>query len=253
MASKIDLNADLGESYGRWVLGNDEELMHYISSANIACGYHAGDPHVMRRTVRLALQHGVGIGAHVSLPDLMGFGRRRMDVAPEEVRDYVVYQVGALAGFVRAEGGRLAHVKPHGALYVMCSKQREYAQAVAEAVREVAPNAILLLTGGVCEAAAREVGIRFVNEGYVDLDYDREGNLIIERRKAPRDPEEVARRAVSLAKEGRVRTREGSHLELQVGSICIHGDAPNAVEIAQEVRRALEEAGVSIVPLPELF
>ncbi len=252
MQKLIDINADLGESFGRWVLGRDDELMQYITSANIACGYHAGDPHVMRRTVQLALQHGVGIGAHVSLPDLLGFGRRRMDVSSEELRDYVVYQVGALQGFIKAAGGQLSHVKPHGALYVMCTKEKAYALVVAQAIREVAPEAILLLSGPVCAEAAKEVGIRFVNEGYVDLDYDRDGNLVLERRKAPRDPAEVARRAVMLATEGKVPTRDGTYLSMQVGSICVHGDAPNAPEIAREVRRALQEASVRVVSLQEL-
>src|SRR5437899_11069737 len=153
MAAKIDINADMGESYGRWTLGHDADLMPFLSSANIACGYHGGDPHVMRTTVRLAKKHGVAIGAHVSFPDLIGFGRRRMDVSPQELKDYVTYQVGALQGFATAEGARVEHVKPHGMLYVMCSQDRTYAESMAETVKE-------LTAGSFCCSPARSGGPR---------------------------------------------------------------------------------------------
>ena len=253
MGVKIDINADMGESYGRWTLGNDVELMPFLSSANVACGYHGGDPHVMRNTVRLARKHGVGLGAHVSFPDLIGFGRRRMDISAQELKDYVTYQVGALQAFATAEGSRVEHVKPHGMLYVMCSRDDTYATAMAETINELAGGLILLLTGELWAAAARRVGVPFVMEGYVDLDYDAAGQLILERAKKPRDPEGVASRAVALATEGRVPVRDGGWLPLAARSICVHGDADNAPAIARAMRERLVKAGVDVAPLRALL
>ena len=253
MTAKIDINADMGESYGRWTLGNDAELMPFLTSANIACGYHGGDPHVMRHTVRLARKHGVAIGAHVSFPDLIGFGRRRMDISPQELKDYVTYQVGALQGFAAVEGARVEHVKPHGMLYVMCSRDDTYATAMAETIKELDGGLILLLTGELWAAAARRVGVPFVMEGYVDLDYDAAGQLILERAKKPRDPEGVASRAVALATEGRVPVRDGGWLPLAARSICVHGDADNAPAIARAMRERLVKAGVDVAPLRALL
>jgi len=253
MGVKIDINADMGESYGRWTLGNDVELMPFLSSANVACGYHGGDPHVMRNTVRLARKHGVGLGAHVSFPDLIGFGRRRMDISAQELKDYVTYQVGALQAFATAEGSRVEHVKPHGMLYVMCSRDDTYATAMAETIKELGGGLILLLTGEVWAAAARRVGVPFVMEGYVDLDYDAAGQLILERAKKPRDPEGVASRAVALATEGRVPVRDGGWLPLAARSICVHGDADNAPAIARAMRERLVKAGVDVAPLRALL
>ena len=253
MGVKIDINADMGESYGRWTLGNDVELMPFLSSANVACGYHGGDPHVMRNTVRLARKHGVGLGAHVSFPDLIGFGRRRMDISAQELKDYVTYQVGALQAFATAEGSRVEHVKPHGMLYVMCSRDDTYATAMAETIKELDGGLILLLTGELWAAAARRVGIPFVMEGYVDLDYDAAGQLILERAKKPRDPEGVASRAVALATEGRVPVRDGGWLPLAARSICVHGDADNAPAIARAMRERLVKAGVDVAPLRALL
>jgi UPF0271 protein len=252
MTRWADLNADMGESFGRWTLGNDEALMPHLSSANIGCGYHAGDPHVMRATVELAKRHGVGIGAHVAFPDLMGWGRRRMSASPEEIRDYVVYQAGALDAFAHGAGTRLQHVKPHGALYVMASADETYARAICEAVAEVNSEMILLLTGEPVRAAARRVGIRFVPEGYVDLDYAADGSLILEKVKRLRDPQETAARAVRLIRDAKVRTAAGTDLDLQVQSICVHGDAPNAPEIAHAIRQSLRDAEVEVVPLAQL-
>jgi len=231
---RVDLNADLGESYGRWTLGDDAALMPHLTSANVACGFHGGDPHVMRRTVALAAGHGVGIGAHVGLPDLIGFGRRRLAVSPEELADYVTYQAGAVRAFAEAEGVALRHVKPHGAMYSMVVDDGELAQALCETV---AVLGVALLMPPELGPAAGAAGIRLVPEGYVDLDYDAGGKLILERVKQPRDPAETARRAVAFAREGSVE------------SICIHGDGPNAVELAAAVRAALAEAGVEVAPL----
>ena len=252
MALKVDLNADMGESYGRWTLGNDDALMPHLTSANIATGFHGGDPHVMRRTVALALEHGVGIGAHVALPDLLGFGRRRMAVSAAELRDYVLYQAGAMAAFAEAAGGTLQHVKPHGALYTMVQGDPELAQGVAGAVAELGGGVILLLAGKTVAEAARSAGVPFVPEGYVDLDYAGDGSLVIERVKQVRDPETMAVKAVRLVTEGKVRTLDGTDLELEARSICVHGDAPNAPDIAAAIRRGLEGAGVELAPLDEL-
>jgi UPF0271 protein len=225
--------------------------MPHLSSANIACGFHGGDPHVMRATVALALEHGVGIGAHVGLPDLIGFGRRRLAISAEELRDYVLYQAGALQAFVDAEGGRLQHVKPHGALYTMIVGDDEYARAVCDAVSALGADVILLMPPEVGEAAAA-AGVPFVPEGYVDLDYDAAGKLVLERVKQVRDPQEMGEKAVRLLREGKVRTVDGADLELEVESICVHGDAPNAPEIAAAIRAALAKAGVEVAPLAEL-
>ena len=251
MTRRVDLNADMGESYGRWTLGNDERLMPHLTSANIGCGFHGGDPHVMRRTVELALQHDVGIGAHVSLPDLIGFGRRRMAISAEELKDYVMYQTGALRAFAEGAGGKLQHVKPHGALYTMIIDDPEYAAAVAEAVSSLGSEVVLLMPPDV-GPAARAAGVPFVPEGYVDLDYDAEGKIVIERVKQIRDPDETGKKAVRLIREGKVRNLDGGDLELHVESICVHGDAPNAPEIANAIRTGLEDAGIEVVPLASL-
>ena len=250
--AQVDLNADMGESYGRWTLGDDEALMPHLTSANIACAFHGGDPHVMRRTVALALEHGVGIGAHVALPDLMGFGRRRMAVSPGELRDYVLYQAGAMKAFAEAAGARLQHVKPHGALYAMCQGDPDLADAVAGTVAELGDGAILLLAGETIEAAAERAGVQFVPEGYVDLDYAGDGSLVIERVKAVRDPDTTAKRAARLVTEGRVTTLDGTDIDLVARSICVHGDAPNAPAIAGAIRRAFADAGVDCAPLAAL-
>jgi UPF0271 protein len=251
MPSRVDLNADMGESYGRWTLGDDDALMPHLTSANIACAFHGGDPHVMRKTVALALAHGVGVGAHVAFPDLIGFGRRRLAATPEEIQDYVVYQAGAIRAFVEAAGGRLQHVKPHGALYTTIVDSPEHAQAVAEAVAMLGRDVILLMPPQVGAAASR-AGVPFVPEGYVDLDYDDAGKLVLERVKQLRDPDEMGERAVRLVRDRKVRTIDGGELDLQVESICVHGDAPNAPKIAHAIRHALQGAGIELAALAEL-
>jgi 5-oxoprolinase (ATP-hydrolysing) subunit A len=230
----MDLNADLGESFGRWTLGDDAALMPHLTSANVAAGFHGGDPHVLRRTVALAVEHGVGIGAHVGLPDLVGFGRRRLAVSPDELADLVLYQAGAVRAFAEADGVELRHVKPHGAMYSMVVDDENLARALCETV---AVLGVALLMPPEPGPAAQAAGIRFLPEGYVDLDYDANGKLILERVKQPRDPAETAERALRFAREGRVQ------------SICIHGDGPNAVELAAAVRAALEDARVDVAPL----
>jgi len=245
----IDLNSDMGESYGRWNLGNDADLMEVITSANIACGWHGGDPAVMRTTVDMAVERGVGIGAHVGLPDLLGFGRRRMQVTPDEIYDYCMYQSGALRAFAEASGGRLQHVKPHGAFYVMCAADPELASALIQAVKALGDGVVLFGMGEIEPDLAEQAGVGYIREGYVDLNYNNQGNLVLERNKGAWDPEEVARRAVRLATRAEVGTVEGDSLLLAVRTICIHGDAPNSGEIARTVRERLEEAGVKIAPI----
>lgn len=242
----IDINMDMGESYGRWRLGDDEAAMPWITSANIACGYHAGDPGTMRASARLAIEHGVAIGAHVGFPDLLGFGRRALAVTPDEVRDYTAYQLGALDAIVRSEGGRLAHVKPHGALYALCSASPEHAAGVAAAIAGAdASLALLLLTPDV-RPAVEAHGVRLAVEAFPDLEYDPSGGLIIEPVKRAWEPERVADRAVRLVREGRIDANDGGSLDIDAQTLCLHGDAPNAAETAGAVRRRLQDAGVSV-------
>jgi UPF0271 protein len=245
----MDLNSDMGESYGRWQLGNDAELMSVITSANIACGWHGGDPAVMRGTVELAVEKRVGIGAHVGLPDLLGFGRRRMQVTPDEIYDYAMYQSGALRAFAEAAGGRLQHVKPHGAFYVMCAADEELASALVRAVKALGDGVVLFGMGEIEPRLAADAGVGYVREGYVDLNYNNSGGLVIERNKGAWDPEDVANRAVRLATKREVGTVEGDTLPLAVETICIHGDAPNSGEIARRVRQRLEKSEVKIEPI----
>ncbi len=248
----LDINVDMGESFGRWVLGDDARIMPFISSASIACGFHAGDPGTMRRTVRSAVEHGVQIGAHVALPDLLGFGRRRMAVSPDDVRDYSTYQIGALWSLVKAEGGELGHVKPHGALYAMCSADPELADAVARAIAEIDPDLILLLLNRTAAEAVEAHGVRLVSEAFPDLEYNPDGSLIIEDVKQAWDPERVARRALRIVDEHVIDAVDGSDVDTDAPTICIHGDGPNAVEVARTVNEQLERAGVEIEPLKRI-
>jgi UPF0271 protein len=245
----LDVNVDMGESFGRWKLGDDEGLMPYITSASVACGFHAGDPGTMRATVRAAVAHDVQVGAHVGLPDLLGFGRRRMAVSATEVRDLSLYQIGALKAVVEAEGGHLAHVKPHGALYAMCSADPELAGAVAQATAEVDRGLLLLLLSDAVAPAVERHGVRLVTEAFPDLEYRPDGTLVIEAVKAAWDPERVARRALRVVREGVLDTDDGGDVTVRSPTICLHGDAPNATDIARTVRSRLEEEGVELAPL----
>ena len=249
----IDINCDMGESFGNWQMGNDETVMPYITSANIAGGYHAGDPHVMRETVELAAEHDVGIGVHPGLPDKMGFGRRKIDASPEEVRDYVIYQLGALTAFARRHGATVQHVKPHGAMYSMLSESPEHARAVMEGMLEVDDDLIYLATDmNIYEVAQDVDGLRAVFEGYVDLDYRADRSLIVEQTLEDRDPELVADRFVSIATEGVVEAANGEEISIPADSICIHGDNPNAVAVLEAIHDRVEENDIELVSLPEL-
>jgi len=252
MSQVIDLNCDMGESYGRWTLGDDQAVMPLISSANVACGFHGGDPHVIRQTVERALRHGVAVGAHPSLPDLMGFGRRVMDVTPAELRDYVCYQTGAVREFCRAAGVELQHVKPHGILYTMAERDEAIAQAIGEAARQSGERLILMtLASGKYDAHCRKMGVRVASEGFADRAYEVDGQLV--SRKKPYaliiDPARAAAQAVRMAAEGKVRTHDGVDIDLSVQTICCHGDTPGATAIIRAVREGLERAGIQVRPL----
>jgi len=253
MRERINLNCDMGESYGRWTLGHDGELMQFVPTINIACGFHAGDPHVMRRTVELAAAADVEIGAHVAVPDLIGFGRRRFTITADELRDYITYQVGALLAFVHAAGLRLRHVKPHGALFAMCGESEEYAQALLGAMRALDPELVAIAGGPGVAAAVAETGVRAVPEGYVDLAYQPNGFPVLERAKRAWDPAAVAERAVRIVRERRLDAVDGSPLTVDVPTICVHGDAPNALEVARAVRERLQAEGIDVVPLARML
>jgi UPF0271 protein len=253
MSDKIDLNCDMGESFGTYRLGLDEEVIKYISSANIACGFHAGDPTWMRRTVRLAEDHGVAIGAHPSYPDLVGFGRRNIDATPEEVKDDLVYQIGALQAFT--ESKRLQHVKPHGAMYNRAVEDEQLAGAICEAVLEVDPGMVLVaLAGSRWVSIAREMGLRVAPEIFADRALNPDGSLV--SRALPgavlHDVDEVAERSVRMVVEGKARAITGEEIDVQATSLCIHGDTPGAVEMAAAVRKGLEAEGISVVSMDEL-
>lgn len=234
----MDLNSDLGESFGRYTLGNDESLMPFITSANVACGFHAGDPLVMRRTVKLAKEHHVGVGAHPSYPDLQGFGRREMSLSPDEVEAMIVYQVSALAGFAKSEGAELIHVKPHGALYNQAAKDRELANAIARGVKRFSQELILVgLAGSMLIEAGIGAGLRVANEGFPERGYNADGSLMSRKLKGSiiESPEEAAANALRMATDG----LKINGLTIKVETLCIHGDNARAVEIARAVREAL--------------
>ena len=245
----MDLNADVGESFGAYTLGQDAALMRVITSANIACGFHAGDPGVMRETVRLARDHGVAVGAHPGFADLAGFGRREMRLTPREAEDLVVYQIGALAGIAAAQGVRLHHVKPHGALYNMAARDAALAGAIARAVAAVDRSLILFGLPGseLVQAGARE-GLRTAGEGFADRAYRPDGTLVprTEPGAVIHDPDTVVGRAVAMARDRAVPAADGARVELSVETICVHGDTPDAGALATRIRHALTEAGISV-------
>ncbi|WP_255171347.1 LamB/YcsF family protein [Natrononativus amylolyticus] len=248
----IDINCDMGESFGNWTMGRDAEVMPYITSANIAGGYHAGDPHVLRETVDLAAEHDVGIGVHPGLPDRMGFGRRTMDATPAEIRDYVVYQLGAVMAFAKRHDLSVQHVKPHGAMYSMLSESEEICRTVLEGVLEVDPSLVYLATDTNIYDVAREYDdLDVVFEGYVDLEYNPDRTLIVEKEIEPKDPELVADRAVSIATRGEVEAADGTTIEVPASSICIHGDGPNAVELLETIHARLDSEGIELARLDE--
>ena len=245
----LDLNCDLGESFGAYTIGSDEAIIPYITSANIACGYHAGDPTVMHRSVALCRKYGVQVGAHPGLPDLMGFGRRKMQIAPAEAADCVAYQIGALQAFCQAEGVPLHHVKPHGALYNMAAKDRALADAICRAVQKAAPGAVLLaLSGSEMVAAANAIGLPVACEVFADRGYQPDGTLVPRGQPGAMitDEGEAIARVARMVKEGKATARDGSEVSLQADSVCVHGDGPKALAFVEKLRAALPAGGITL-------
>lgn len=256
MTKMIDLNTDAGESYGRWKLANEQELFKYVSSANIACGFHAGDPQSIWHSLRNAKSLGVAVGAHPGFPDLMGFGRREMEVSLEELKAYVIYQLGALEAFAKVEGIELQHVKAHGALYNMAWVRADYADAIAKAVASFDSNLIIVAPyGSQMAKKAEEIGLRVAYEAFIDRGYMPDGRLA--PRNHPRavisDPNIAVKRALKIIDDGLVEAIDGSLIEIKAHTLCIHGDSPNAVELAKIVNKKLKEAGIEIRPMAELI
>lgn len=252
--NQIDLNSDVGESFGSYELGLDEEVIPLISSANIACGYHAGDPAVMRRTIVLARDNDTAAGAHPGLPDLLGFGRRTMDVSLEEIRDYVTYQIGAIQAIAQSEGVRLRHVKPHGALYNMAVQNPRIWDTVAGVMAELDDSLILFVLGGAdrteFDAIEQRRGVRIGFEFFADRAYNPDGSLVSRKTTGAviRDHELAARRVLQLAVDGTVTCIDGSAIALTAHTICVHGDNPEALQLVRRIRSALSESGVKICP-----
>ncbi|WP_181305104.1 LamB/YcsF family protein [Rufibacter sp. XAAS-G3-1] len=245
----VDLNCDLGESFGAYQMGNDEAILPLVTSANIACGFHAGDPAVMKKTVRLALRQGVALGAHPSFQDLVGFGRREMAVSPEEAFDVTVYQIGALSGFITAEGGVLHHVKPHGALYNMAAVNPALAEAIAEAVYKVNPEVVLYgLAGSALVKAGEKLGLKTAHEVFADRTYQQDGTLT--SRRLPNavitDQQEAVQQVVRMVKERKVLSQQEVDVSIKADTVCIHGDGAHAVVFAQLIREALTQENITL-------
>ncbi|MCM3140694.1 5-oxoprolinase subunit PxpA [Brevibacillus sp. MER 51] len=245
----VDLNCDMGESFGAYRIGNDEAILRYVSSANVACGFHAGDPGTMRKTVQMALEAGVAIGAHPGFADLVGFGRRNMEISPEEAYDLVVYQIGALQGFVRAEGGVMHHVKPHGALYNMAATRPALAESIALAIYKVNPELVLYgLAGSELTRAGEKIGLATAHEVFADRTYQQDGTLT--PRNQPNamitDQQQSLQQVIRMVRDGLVLTQQGVDIPIQADTICIHGDGAHALEFAQSIREALSGAGITI-------
>lgn len=247
--NEIDLNSDLGESFGVYTIGCDEKVLKYVSSANIACGLHAGDPDVMRKTVCLALKNNVAIGAHPGLMDLIGFGRRKMDIKPQEAYDLIIYQIGALDAFVRAEGGKMQHVKPHGALYNMAAKDKSLAEAIASAIYRVNPDLILYgLAGSELIKAGEAIGLQVANEVFADRTYQADGSLTprVQADAMIKDEDKAIEQVLTMVEKGIVHTTTGEIVEVKADTVCIHGDSEKALAFANKIRAKLEAADVAI-------
>ncbi len=250
--SYIDINCDMGESFGSYRLGRDEEILDYITSANIACGFHAGDPTTMRKTVQLALQKDVGIGAHPGFQDLIGFGRREMSVTPMEAYELIIYQIGALNAFVQAEGGKMQHVKPHGALFNMAAKNARLAEAIAEAVYKVNPELILFgLSGSELINAGRKTGLRTADEVFSDRTYQHDGTLTPRKNTNAliTDPDTAINQVISFIKNGKVKSIQGTDVLLKANTVCIHGDSDSALTFAESLNKSLTAQGITIAKI----
>ena len=252
---KVDLNSDLGESFGAYKMGCDELVIPLVTSANVACGYHASDPVVMSKTIAMAKEAGIQVGAHPGFPDLMGFGRRQMAVSPDEAYAYTLYQLGALDAFCRANGVKLQHVKPHGAMYNQAGKDYTLAKAICEAIAAYDKELIVLaLSGGELVRAAKDTGLRVAKEVFADRAYEEDGSLV--NRKKPgamiTDEDEAVARVVRMVKEQKVTAITGKDIDIQADSICVHGDGPKALAFVEKIRAALKAEGVEIAPLKDI-
>src|SRR5262245_35832496 len=252
MSARVDLNCDMGESFGAYRIGADDDVFPFITSANVACGFHGGDPTVMRTTLSKARERGVAVGAHPGFPDLIGFGRRNMDVTPDDAYDLVVYQVGALMGFARAAGIELQHVKAHGALYNMAAAKPELAAAIARAVRDVDRQLVLFgLPGSHLISEGKSAGLRTAGEAFADRNYMSDGSLVSRKRADAQvhDADEAVRRAIRMIRDGVVTPVDGDDIRIDVETICIHGDGPHAAEFARRLRSEFEASGIAVKPL----
>ncbi|SHJ71417.1 LamB/YcsF family protein [Paramaledivibacter caminithermalis] len=253
---RVDLNCDLGEGFGNYKIGNDEKILDYVTSVNIACGFHAGDPVVMERTVKMAVDKGVAIGAHPGYPDLMGFGRRNMNISLEEARAYMIYQIGALKSFVETYGGKLQHVKPHGALYNTAAKDYELARALAEAIYDVDKNLIFMgLANSEMIKAAKDIGLKVANEVFADRAYNNDGTLVSRKFKGAviHDTEVCISRVLNMVKKGLVNAIDNTEVMLKANSICVHGDNEMAVEFTKNLNERLVENGIALRALKDII
>ena len=252
---RVDLNSDLGESFGRYTIGSDDKIIPLITSANVACGYHASDPVVMDKTLAMAREAGIRVGAHPGYPDLMGFGRRNMNVTPQEARAYTLYQLGALDAFCRAHGLKMQHVKPHGAFYNMAAKDYELSLAICQAVKEFDDSLIVLaLSGGELAHAAKDMGLRTALEVFADRAYEEDGSLVNRRKEGAMVTDEniAIARVVRMIKEKKVTAITGKDIPIQADSVCVHGDGTKALAFVEKIRKTLTEEGVEICSLDEI-
>lgn len=252
---KVDINCDMGESFGLYEQGNDEEMMKYISSANIACGFHAGDPHVMRKTVELAKKYNVGIGVHPGFPDLLGFGRRAMACTPSEIKDYIIYQMGALREFANIFDVKLQHCKPHGALYMRAMEDKQVARAILEAIHAVSKDMIVFaLNNSEFMEEAIKMGIPVAKEAYSDREHTENGSIILTRKGSEiKDYAAMADRVVRMIKDKRVITHDGKEVSIEADTICIHGDTPGAPELAKAIVEACNKNDIQVLPIHEIL
>ena len=252
---QIDLNCDLGESFGNYKIGMDEEVIPLISSANVACGYHASDPIVMQKTIAMTKKFGTAVGAHPGFPDLMGFGRRNLSVSPAEAKAYTLYQLGALDAFCRTQGVKLQHVKPHGALYNMAEKDYELARGICEAIYEFDKDLIVLaLSGGQLIRAGQDIGLRTALEFFSDRAYEEDGTLVNRRKEGAviTDENEALARVVRMIKENKLTAITGKDISIKADSVCVHGDGVKALEFVEKIREKLTDEQIAIKPLAEI-
>ena len=252
---KIDLNSDLGESFGAYKIGSDADVIPLISSANVACGFHAGDPLVMAKTVALCKSTGTALGAHPGYPDLVGFGRRNLAASPAEVKAMVTYQIGALDAFCKAAGVKLQHVKPHGAMYNMAAKDETLAKAICQAIYEYDPQLILMgLANSQMLTQAKAMGLPAAAEVFADRAYEEDGTLVARSKPGSmiEDEEEAVARVIRMIKEGKVTAITGKDIEITADSVCVHGDGPKALAFVEKLRNAFAAEGIEIVPLTEI-